>query len=152
MITIREYREEDWKRCCEIHDLSRIEELRDSVDLRAFLTLEETAENEGLFDDELWVAEKDKLPVGFVAFSEDGVTWLYVHPENYKQGIGKALLNFAIEKAGNEITVEVLSENKPAIALYEKLGFIHIETRKGTLEGNETFEAEGFIMQLKKNK
>jgi len=150
MITIRTYENRDWKRLCEIHDAARMDELKGSVDLAAFLTLEETAENEGLFDDELYVALLGTEVVGFVAFSQDEINWLYIDPNHYKKGIGYALLNFALERCGDRVEVSVLSGNKPAIQLYLKIGFAIIEKKKGKLVGNEAFDAEGFILEWRK--
>jgi len=147
MITIRTYEDHDWKRLCEIHDAARMDELRGSVDLAAFLTLEETAENEGLFDDELYVALLENKVLGFVAFSSDEINWLYIDPNHYKKGIGHALLNFALERCEDKVEVSVLSGNTPAIQLYLKTGFKIIEKKKGKLVGNEAFDAEGFILE-----
>ncbi|MEL6191020.1 MAG: toprim domain-containing protein, partial [Bacteroidota bacterium] len=47
-VDIRPYQSTDWPRLCEIHDASRLDELKLSVGTEAFLTLEQTAENEGL--------------------------------------------------------------------------------------------------------
>ena len=151
MINIRQYQKADWNRLCEIHDKARMDELEGSVDLAAFLSLEKTAENEGLFEGELFVACYAETMVGFVAFNSNEITWLYVDPVHYTKGIGKSLLNFAIDNAGDKITAEVLSGNKPAIKLYLNLGFEIIEKRKGKLEGNEKYEAEGLIFQLIKD-
>ncbi len=150
MIKIRTYENRDWQRLCEIHDAARMDELRGSVDLAAFLTLEETAENEGLFDDELYVGLLEEKVVGFVAFSPDEINWLYVDPNYYKKGIGYTLLNFALERCDDKVEVSVLSGNTPAIQLYLKTGFKIIEKKKGKLVGNEAFDAEGLILEWKK--
>ncbi len=150
MLKIRMYDEQDWKRCCEIHDAARIDELTGSVDLGAFLTLEQTAKNEGLFDGELWVACYPEKVVGFVAFDPDEITWLYVDPKYYRKGIGRNLVKFAIERCDNTIGIEVLTGNTPALKLYQDLGFEIKEKRAGHLEGNELYPAEGYIMELKK--
>ena len=150
MLTIRPYKKSDWTRLCDIHDRARIDELTGSVDLKAFLTLEQTAENEGLFDDQLWVALEADIVVGFVAFEPEEITWLYVDPDHYRKGIGRHLLRFAMERCSDKIRLDVLSGNQPAIQLYLQEGFEIIETKQGKLAGNETFEAEGLIMEFKK--
>jgi GNAT superfamily N-acetyltransferase len=66
--------------------------LRVSVGIEAFLSLAATFENEGLFEGEVLVACDDETVVGFIAFADDEVTWLYVSPDYYRQGIGKKLL------------------------------------------------------------
>ena len=43
-ITIREYRPDDWREVCRVHDLARPDELRGSFDERAFIPLVEDPE------------------------------------------------------------------------------------------------------------
>ena len=150
MFKIRAYKKEDWLRLCDIHDRARLDELKGSVDVRAFLNLEATAKKEGLFDDQLFVGELDGQVVSFIAYSSREITWLYVDPVHYKKGFGRRLLNYALTRSGKTVEVEVLSGNKPAIQLYLSLGFKEIKRVKGKLEGNERFEAEGLTLELKK--
>ncbi len=124
-------------------------ELEGSVSLAAFLSLEDSAANEGLFDDELFVATQSDRVVGFIAFNEAEITWLYVDPQNYRQGIGTELIQFALGKCDSVISISVLSKNYSALAFYKKLGFKIEEKHSGHLNGNETFEAEGYTMVLK---
>ena len=150
MLNIRPYQDTDWESICQIHDEARIDELTGSVDLAAFLTLEETAKNEGLFDDQIWVYCLEEKVVGFVAIGEDEVTWLYIDPSHYKKGIGTSLLRFAIDQCGNKITVSVLSENKPAMNLYIKQGFKLVEKRKVKFRCNDNLKAILLILELAK--
>ena len=145
-IKIRLYRNDDWELLCNIHDASRPGELEGNVPLNAFIPLRNCAENEGLFDDEVWVAELDSV-VGFIAFEKDYVNWLYVHPSYQRKGIGRKLLRFALERMDYPIKVSLLSKNHRALNLYEKEGFSIIKTKKGKLSGNEKYDAEGHIME-----
>ncbi|MEO0804423.1 MAG: GNAT family N-acetyltransferase, partial [Cyanobacteria bacterium J06642_2] len=77
VINIRPYESTDWSRLCEIHDKSRLDELSLTVGADAFLTLEQTAENEGLFDDKLFVETIYNVVQGFVAYSDKELAWLY---------------------------------------------------------------------------
>ena len=149
-IAIRPYRDTDWPRLCEIHDRARLDELRGSVDLAAFLPLAETAETEGLFDGNVWVAWVEDAAVGFVAAADDEITWLYVHPDYYRRGIGRQLLMHAVEHCGALVTTEALAGNMAAITLYRNAGFEVVETRSGKLNGNEQFPATGVKLQLRK--
>lgn len=146
-MVIREYRPEDWPRLCKIHDAARLDELRCSVGEAAFLTLEQTAENEGLFDDSLVVADVSGRVEGFVAFSRDELTWLYVDPGVYRCGIGRTLLRYAIEHAGDRISTEVLVGNEPALQLYLSEGFSITQTINGRLCGNDAFAASGYVLE-----
>ena len=49
---------------------------------------------------------------------------LVVHPEYFRQGLGKQLMNFVLNTFKSEtFTIETGLENKPATNLYEQLGF-----------------------------
>ena len=55
-VVIRPYESRDWDDIARIHDAARLDELRGAGLLDAYLDLAATYENEGLFDDEVWVA------------------------------------------------------------------------------------------------
>ena len=145
-IKIRAYADTDWPELSRIHDAARLDELRDSVGIDAFLTLEQTYEGEGLFDGDLWVGELDGEVAGFIAFSDDEVTWTYVHPTFYRRGVGRALLRHVLTRAVAPVELTVLAGNTAARRLYESEGFVLPQTRVGKLAGNESFEATGHIM------
>lgn len=146
MLDIREYQPQDWDEIATIHDRARLDELRASVGREAFLSLAETYKNEGLFAGEVWVACQDGKVAGFIAFAEDEITWLYVSPEYYRQGIGRKLLQQAIARCEDSVQTSVLSGNDAALNLYLQEGFKIIETKTGRLDGNEKFEATGHIL------
>ena len=50
MIQLRTYHPDDWDAMAVIHDRARLDELRSSVGVDAFLSLAATFENEGLFE------------------------------------------------------------------------------------------------------
>ena len=129
-----------------------MEELRRSVGVEAFLSLEETAEPEGLFSGEVWVALSDGAVAGFGALDGDEVTWLYVDPDRARTEIGRSLLRHLVGRGGNRIEASVLAGNDPAILLYESEGFVIQETKTGRLVGNESFDATGHIMVLQRNR
>lgn len=146
-LVIRPYRSEDWPRLCEIHDAARLDELRLSVGLEAFLTLEQAAPGEGLFDGRLDVAEIDGQVAGFVAYTGDYVTWLYVDPARYRSGIGRTLLRHAVANGGPVMGTSMLEGNEPALQLYLSEGFVITERREGKLAGNESFPAVGYELE-----
>ncbi|MFI5937791.1 GNAT family N-acetyltransferase [Actinoplanes sp. NPDC051494] len=122
-VDIRPYSDADWEAIAGIHDTARLDELRGSAGVEAFLTLAQTAEDEGLFDG-----------------------WLYVDPQRYRQGVGRALLRHALAAAGPRVEVTVLDGNPAALGLYMSESFRITETRTGPLVGNEAFTATGHIM------
>lgn len=148
MIQVREYFPEDWGAIADIHDRARLDELRVSVGVEAFLSLAVTFESEGLFDGEVWVACDNEAVVGFVAFADDEVSWLYVSPDYYRRGVGKKLLRHAINRCGKTVSTSVLSGNDAALQLYQNMGFKIIETKAGKLIGNESFTATGHMLEL----
>ncbi len=150
MLVLRPYQDQDWKAICHIHDRARIDELTGSVSLDAFLSLEQAYETEGLFDGEVYVACDNEEVLGFVAYTDDELTWLYVDPAHYRKGIGRELLRFAVNSAGPIVECEVLTGNKAALALYLSEGFVIKKTVMGSLEGNETYPAEGHILEFVK--
>ena len=150
MIQLRKYQPRDWDAIATIHDRARLDELSTSVGVEAFLSLAETAENEDLFTGEIWVADDSELVVGFVAIDNEmtWITWLYVLPDRYRQGIGRRLLRHAIANCKSIVYVSVLSGNDAALNLYQSEGFKIVETETGKLNGNESFSATGYILQL----
>lgn len=72
-----------------------------------------------------WEFESDYSDV-FVIYT------FVVHPEFLKCGVGKALIDFAIEHGiksqARSIRLDVYEGNMPAIKLYEKCGFKYVDT------------------------
>ena len=148
---IRPYSPADWSRLCEIHDAARKQELRLSGLIEAFLTLEQTAEAEGLFEATILVAEEDTEVRGFAAYTVDELTWLYVDPRYFRQGIGRSLLRAAVEAAPNPLSLEVLAGNEAALSLYLDEGFIITRQVSGKLAGNESFPATANLLSYQGN-
>ena len=144
-VTVRPYDERDWADICRIHDAARLDELGGAGLLDAYLDLEATYENEGLFDDEVWVAEVDGRVAGFIAGSSGEITWAYVDPALYRRGIGRALVQHVLDRATGPVELEVL-DGHSARAFYEALGFVLETTTTGKLAGNEAFQATGHTL------
>ncbi|MBO9661894.1 GNAT family N-acetyltransferase [Dokdonella sp.] len=144
---LRPYTPDDWHRLCEIHDRARIGELRAAGLEAAYLTLEQTAENEGLFDGAVTVAVLDGEVQGFAAVRDGELTWLYVIPHMQGRGIGRALLRHAIDACDGDIAAEVLLGNDAALQLYRSEGFAIERKVDGRLAGNERFAASGHYLR-----
>jgi ribosomal protein S18 acetylase RimI-like enzyme len=144
---LRAYVPADWDRLCAIHDSARLHELQASGIAQAFLSLEQAAEGEGLFEGQLMVAEDQGQVLGFVAFADGELTWLYVDPASYRQGVGRLLLRHAIEACGGQVSTEVLVGNDAALSLYLSEGFQVIKRVDGRLTGNESHAASGYVLQ-----
>ncbi|WP_230534616.1 GNAT family N-acetyltransferase [Microvirga roseola] len=147
-LIIRPYREADWSAIAEAHDQAREQELRLSVGVHAFRSLAETADSEGLFAGELWVAEIKGGVAGFVAIDTPEITWLYVHPERQRAGIGRLLLRHAVSRINGRVLISALDGNVPALQLYASEGFLIKETKDGHLQGDEGVMARGHLLEL----
>ncbi len=85
-----------------------------------------------------FVCYEDGELVGYVglmvAADEGDITNIAVHPSKRRRKIADALLERAIqtarEKKVSQIFLEVRKSNAPAIALYEKHGFLYMGCRK----------------------
>ena len=148
MVRVRAYRSEDWSDLCRIHDSARLDELRYTVGTDAFKTLEQTAQEEGLFDGAVLVAERHGQVLGFVAFMPNEITWLYVDPGNYRSGLASALIEVVLAETTGDLSVEMLEGNAAALAFYQKFGFTVTARKEGNLVGNESFQTVGLTLQL----
>ena len=113
-VHVRPYAPDDWDAVVEIHDAARLDELSSSVGIEAFKDLETTYEDEELFVGEVWVAELDGEVAGFLALSDDEVTWTYVHPRYYRRGVATALLRHVTDGTTRRLELTVLAGNDAA--------------------------------------
>ena len=135
-ISIRQYQPNDWDAICRIHDEARILELRHGgVDKRAFRPMQDVAEQDGLFDSETLVSCIGSEIVGFVSWNDDYITWLYVDPGYHRQGVGRHLLETALDRIGSGAWTNTIPENLPALRLYESVGMQLVWTRQSHCEG-----------------
>ena len=123
MITILEYRDEDWRAVCRIHDRALPDELQGSCDPRAFVPIEQDSEVEDLRRAHKHVACDGDRVIGFVGVDGDCLAWLYVDPAYYGRGIGRAILRAGLAEIESQAWTIVLAGNTPARRLYESEGF-----------------------------
>ena len=88
----------------------------------------------------LWlVALKDDVLIGYVGsqsvMDEADMMNLAVKDSYRRMGIGEGLISILVEKLKERevrsLTLEVRASNLPAIALYEKMGFLQVGRRPG---------------------
>jgi len=65
--------------------------------------------------------------VAFVGWKEGKIEALFVHPSWHRAGIGKRLVEYAMNQGGSTL-VDVNEENKQALAFYLHIGFC-VESR-----------------------
>lgn len=123
MVTIRYYKQQDWTAVCRVHDAARPLELKGSCDPRAFVPLASDPEAEVLRRSQILIAEDGRELIGFAAVDDSYLSFLYVHPEHHRKGIGRTLLRASLAVAGRDPWTIVLSGNEPALALYRSEGF-----------------------------
>ena len=82
---------------------------------------------------ETWVFERNQRILGFIALMGNEVGGIFVDPSAQRNGIGKALMDFAVDRHGN-LFLDVFKSNWLGRSFYEKYGFsikhehIHEET------------------------
>ena len=117
--------------------------------LDAFLDLEATFEEEGLFDGGVWIAELHGLAGGFIVVANDEITWTNVDPTLYRRGIARTTLQHVRREASAPLELEELDGNEASRAVYESVGFVVGRTTTGKLAGNESLQATGHTMRWK---
>jgi len=96
-------------------------------------TLEKCEKMAHMWTDGIIVAKTGERVIGFAGFGDRGeespetgeVFAMYVLSEYYGTGVGKQLMDYALEQLKDypQICLWVLKENKRAIRFYEKFGF-----------------------------
>lgn len=131
-VIIRAYCDADWPAVCAVHDRARPDELRGSCDPRAFVPLAADQEDAADFQrSRKFVACLADQIVGFVGVDGTYLSWLYVDPAYYGQGIGRQLLRWGVDLMGPQAWTVVLMGNTRARRLYEKEGFRVVRTSEG---------------------
>jgi ribosomal protein S18 acetylase RimI-like enzyme len=147
---ILQYIPDYWNDIQKVHDSARMQELALANLKDAFLPLTVAAEREDLFDYQLYVAMEEESVVGFVAFTEDELAWLYVQPDHQRRGVGRSLAKFALtQMTQEEKSVEVLFGNEPARKLYRSIGFTDETIVHGKMPGNEAFPVTVWQMTMR---
>jgi ribosomal protein S18 acetylase RimI-like enzyme len=123
---VRSYQPADWQSLCQIHNLARPDELVGSCDPRAFVPIENDKEIEHLKLCQKIVAVSDDRVAGFIGVDDGYIGWLYIHPDFYRQGIGRELLKEGLKLIKEKAWTIALAGNSPAVKLYQSEGFIEV--------------------------
>ena len=75
-------------------------------------------------EDQIWVYERNGVPLGFLAIQGEFIDRLYDDPAYHRQGIGGALLKKARQLLPKHMWLYTHIANKMARAFYEKNGFV----------------------------
>lgn len=120
-LTVRTFREADRPALRQVHRASR---------LAAFPWLDPVALPLDDFDrdtrdERIFVAELDGRPCGFVSIWEPDsfLHHLFVHPDVFRRGVGRALLDHCLPYLAGRATLKCLQANGNAVAFYRHLGW-----------------------------
>lgn len=95
----------------------------------------------------------DGFLLGRVIVDEAELLTLAIAPEHRHAGLGthltRGFLDSAHDRGAKQAFLEVGSDNKAAIALYEKLGFARTGTRSGYYRTQAGARIDAFVMALK---
>jgi putative acetyltransferase len=125
-IQIRLYKENDFNPVTLLWRRSRVVSLPDFQREKGYSFEMDQAyfKNHILVHDNVWIAEIHLTPVGFMAIREDLIDHLYVDPDHWRQGVGKALLDHARSLSPQHLWLYTLQINTNARAFYVKNGFV----------------------------
>ena len=73
--------------------------------------------------------------VAFLGHLDGNIEMLFVHPEHFRQGLGKALIRYAIDEQ-NATKVDVNEQNPGACQFYESMGFEVVSRSELDGQGN----------------
>lgn len=73
-----------------------------------------------------YMADIDGRPVGFVNFRGPDLRYVYVHPDVHRQGVGRMLMQLAVEKIEGDARLLVYVHNTKAQNLYKSFGFAEV--------------------------
>ena len=72
---------------------------------------------------EVWLAEDDGRPAGYIAFRPGFIEHLFIDPESQNMGLGLALLDKA-RAAYGDLSLWTFQQNAKARRFYERHGFV----------------------------
>lgn len=124
--TVREYQDNDFDAVTILWRVSREKAMPEFQRTKGhfFFEDQEYFQDHILKENKVWVVEGENRPVAFMAMKDEFIDQLYVHPDHWRQGIGKLLLHFAREMHPEHIWLYTLQSNTNGRAFYEKNGFV----------------------------
>lgn len=83
----------------------------------------------------LWVVHDHLRAVGFMGVQDRKIEMLFLHPDYFRKGLGKALVQRAFDELEVEL-VDVNEQNPGATKFYERMGFNVFNRHECDSEGN----------------
>ena len=123
---IRKYKNEDFDAVTILWRISREKAMPEFQRTKGYFFYEDQwyFQEKILKENKVWVVEDDGYPVAFLAMKDEFIDHLYVHPDFWRRGIGRLLLQFARERQPDHIWLYTMQVNKIARTFYEKNGFV----------------------------
>lgn len=85
---------------------------------------------------ELFHISNDRNTIqGFLGVAEQKIEMLFIHPDSFGKGLGKKLVQFAIQELGAN-KVDVNEQNEQGVRFYLKIGFKQIGRSEKDAQGN----------------
>lgn len=145
---IRPYTKKDWNSVKDIYNISKPDECRGSVDLRAIIPLEDDEKNLKLFSEsDIFVMEEDDKVLGFAGNKGNYISWMFVDPAHRRKGIAEKLLNKVLKDLKGEIKLNVAKNNTAGKNLYKKFGFVIEKEFVGNFNG---YKSQAMTLVLNK--
>jgi len=70
----------------------------------------------------LWGVKDARCPIGFMGVQERKIEMLFLHPDYFRKGIGRMLVQKAFDEQDVQY-VDVNEQNPSAVKFYERMGF-----------------------------
>lgn len=108
-----------------IHDVwaRAVKATHDFLPSDQFDEISKVVRNEYAPKAELTLAVLDGRIVGFLGVTQSNVDGLFVDPDVFGRGVGRALIEFARKTADSPLTVDVNEQNAQACGFYKHMGF-----------------------------
>jgi len=110
-----------------------------------FLTAQQLDQAEAMIRDqfmdmaEIYIADHEGQPVGFIALIGNEVGGLFLRPSLHGRGIGKALMDRAV-KVKNALSLEVFTNNAIGRKFYRSYGFVEGSEKMDPFFGHPVLE------------
>lgn len=83
----------------------------------------------------LLVVESGQIPVGFMGVQDRKIEMLFLHPDCFRKGLGRRLVEYAFRELAVEY-VDVNEQNPEAKIFYERMWFRVFKRNEHDAEGN----------------
>jgi ribosomal protein S18 acetylase RimI-like enzyme len=146
---LRRFDKEDWNKIKNIYNLSKPDEMRGSVDLRALIPIEQDEKGLVLFNEsQILVVEENRTILGFGGHKGNYISWLFIHPSHRRRGVAHMILDHILNSLSGNIKLNVGKNNEAAKSLYFKFGFKVEREFTGNFNG---YKSEALTLCLHKS-